>query len=81
MIRMRKSSMEKNGEQHKLARCSSRHRFKYQILMVDDLFEDLLKALNNFKTVMEFQNEVFNEDKPRQNNTSFPLIFSDIGSR
>ena len=49
--------------------------------MVDDLFEELLKALNNFKTVMEFQNEVFNEDKPRQNNISFLLIFSDIGNR
>ena len=49
--------------------------------MVDDLFEDLLKALNNFKTVMELQNEVFNEDKPRQSNISFPQIFSDIGNR
>ena len=30
----------------------------------DDFVEDLLKALSNFKTVMEFQNKDFNADKP-----------------
>ena len=33
---------------------------------MDDLAEDLLKALGNFTTVMEFQNKDFNADKPRQ---------------
>ena len=33
---------------------------------LDDLAHDLLKALSNFKTVMEFQKKDFNEDKPRQ---------------
>ena len=48
------------------ARCSSRHRFKYQIKWSDNLDEDLLKALSNFKTVIEFSNKDFNTDKPRQ---------------
>ena len=33
---------------------------------LDDLADDLLKALSNFKTRMEFQKKDFNEDKPRQ---------------
>ena len=32
----------------------------------DDLVEDLLKALSNFKTVMEFWNKDSNADNPRQ---------------
>ena len=32
----------------------------------DDLVEDLLKALRNFKKVMEFHNKDFYADKPRQ---------------
>ena len=49
------------------------HKFKWS----DDLVEDLLKALSNFK-VMGFQNKNFNTDKPSQNNISILLIFSDI---
>ena len=64
---MRKSSMK-----NKMANNTSKHaaaagkdsntKFKWS----DDLFEDLLKALSNFKTVMEFQNKDFNADKPHQ---------------
>ena len=32
----------------------------------DCLVEGLLKALSNFRTVMEFQNKDFNAEKPRQ---------------
>ena len=44
------------------AGADSNTKFKWS----DDLAEELLKALNNFKTVMEFQNKYFSGDKPRQ---------------
>ena len=40
--------------------------FKYRFKWLDNLAEDLLKALSNFKTVIGFQNKDFNVDKPRQ---------------
>ena len=64
--------MRKNSMKSKMANDTSEHvaaagtdsntEFKWS----DDLVEDLLKALSNFKTVMEFQNKDFNADKPRQ---------------
>ena len=64
---MRKSSMKNKTANNKRARCSSRLRFKYQIKKwLNDLVEDLLKVLSNFKTVMVLHNKDFNVDKPRQ---------------
>ena len=40
--------------------------FKYRFKRSDNLAEDLLKALSNFKTVIGFQNKDFNVGKPRQ---------------
>ena len=55
---MRKSSMKtkmanntSTGEQKAASGTDSNTKFKWS----DDLVEDLLKALSNFKTVMEFQ--------------------------
>ena len=33
---------------------------------LEELSENLIKVLSNFKTVMEFQNKDFNADKPHQ---------------
>ena len=64
---MRKSSMKNkmanNTSEHVVAAgIDSNTNFNWS----DDLVEDLLKALSNFKTVMEFQNKDFIADKPCQ---------------
>ena len=41
---------------------NSNTKFKWS----DDFVQDLLKALSSFKTVVEFQKEEFNANKPRQ---------------
>ena len=65
-IRMWKSSMKNkmanNTSDLVAAGTKSNTKFKWS----DDLVEDLLKALRNFKKVMEFHNKDFNADKPRQ---------------
>ena len=40
----------------------SNTKFKWS----DDLIEDMLKALSNFRTAMEFQKKDFSTHKPRQ---------------
>ena len=54
-----KNKIANNTNKHVAAEgTDSNKKFKW----LDDLFEDLLKALINFKTVMEFQNKDFNTD-------------------
>ena len=58
--------MQKSSMKNKMGNNTSKHvaaagtysntKFRWQ----DDLLEDLLKALGNFKTVMKFQNKDFN---------------------
>ena len=58
-----KNKMANNTSEHFAAAdtdCNT--KFKWS----EDLDEDSLKTLSNFKTVMEFQNKDFNADKPRQ---------------
>ena len=61
--------MQKSSMKNKMGNNTSKHvaaagtysntKFRWQ----DDLLEDLLKALGNFKTVMKFQNKDFNANK------------------
>ena len=54
-----KNKIANNTNKHVSAEgTDSNKKFKW----LDDLFEDLLKAFINFKTVMEFQNKDFNTD-------------------
>lgn len=62
---MRKSStknkMTNNTSQHVAAAGTGSNT---KSTWSDDLVQDLLKALSNFKTVMEFQEKHFNANKP-----------------
>ena len=86
-IGMRKSSMKSEmtnytSENVAAAGTDSNTKFK----LSDDLPVDLLKALNNFRTVMDIlQNKDFNADKPRHERyvkycrpVSLPLFTSDM---
>ena len=58
-----KNKMTNNTGKHVAAASTeSNTKFKWS----DELVEDLLKALSNFKTAMEFQNKHINTEKPRQ---------------
>ena len=58
-----KNKMANNTSKHIIAAgTDSNTKFKWS----DDLVDDLLKALSNFKMAMEFQNKDFNADKPHQ---------------
>ena len=57
-----KNKMANNTSGLVAAGTKSNTNFKWS----DDLVEDLLKALRNFKKVMEFHNKDFSADKPRQ---------------
>ena len=59
----KKNKMVNNTREHLTATgTDSNTIFKWS----DDLAQDLLKALSNFKTVMQFQNKGFNADKSRR---------------
>ena len=66
-----KNKMVNNTSDHLVAASTdSNTKFKWS----DGLVEDILKALSNFKTVMGFQNENFNEDKPWNNMVSINIF-------
>ena len=63
---MRKSSMKiemSNYTSENVAAAGTDSNTKFKLS--DDLPMDLLKALSNFRTVMDIQNKDFNADKPR----------------
>ena len=70
-----KNKMANNTSKHLAAVCTDPNA---KSKWLNDLVEDLLKALSNFKTVMGFQSRKFDTEKPRQNNMSFLLIFFDV---
>ena len=58
-----KNEMANNTSEHVAAADTNSNTI---LRWLDDFVKDLLKALSNFKSVMEFQNKDFNANKPCQ---------------